>query len=232
DALDGNLDVPAGGMAGGSAASDLQFTHKGDELTITLPGDGGATSGNRYAIEVAYSGEPADGLILSKNKHGGRTLFGDNWPNRARHWLPTVDHPSDKATVEFIVEAPDHYQVVSTGARVEESDIEGDRRRTHTRSEVPIATKVMVIGVARFAVDHVREVNGIPGSSWVYPQDRDAGFSDDARAAAILDYFDSHIGPYPYLKLANVQSKTRYGGMENAGNIFYSEGSVTGTGRS
>src|SRR5690606_33381103 len=119
-----------------------------------------------------------------------------------------------------------------TGARVEESDIEGDRRRTHTRSEVPIATKVMVIGVARFAVDHVREVNGIPVTSWVYPQDRDAGFSDYARAAAILDYFDSHIGPYPYLKLANVQSKTRYGGMENAGNIFYSEGSVTGTGRS
>ncbi|CAN0599112.1 unnamed protein product, partial [Laminaria digitata] len=33
-----------------------------------------------------------------------------------------------------------------------------------------------------------------------------------------------------YEKLANVQSKTRYGGMENASNIFYSETSITGTG--
>jgi aminopeptidase N len=214
----------------GAAAGDLEFTHQGDELKISLPGDVVATSGNRYGINIAYSGTPADGLIISQNKHGDRTFFGDNWPNRARHWLPTVDHPSDKATVEFIVEAPDHYQVVATGALVEESDVEGDRRLTHTRSEVPIATKVMVIGVARFAVDNVREVNGIPVSSWVYPQDREAGFSDYARAALILDYFASHIGPYPYLKLANVQSKTRYGGMENAGNIFYSEGSVTGTG--
>src|SRR5690606_35989196 len=36
------------------------------------------------------------------------------------------------------------------------------------------------------------------------------------------------LAPYPYQKLANVQSKTRYGGMENAGCIFYHEGSVVG----
>ena len=34
--------------------------------------------------------------------------------------------------------------------------------------------------------------------------------------------------PYPFTKLANVQSKTRFGGMENAGNIFYFENSVSG----
>lgn len=37
-----------------------------------------------------------------------------------------------------------------------------------------------------------------------------------------------YIGPYAYKKLANVQSKTRFGGMENAGAIFYSEYSVNG----
>jgi aminopeptidase N len=43
-----------------------------------------------------------------------------------------------------------------------------------------------------------------------------------------LDYFESYIGPYPFKKLANVQSKTVYGGMENASCIFYHERSVTG----
>tara|TARA_R110001583_G_scaffold61767_1_gene182187 strand:- start:1784 stop:2629 length:846 start_codon:yes stop_codon:yes gene_type:complete len=38
----------------------------------------------------------------------------------------------------------------------------------------------------------------------------------------------THIGDYPFKKLANVQSKTRFGGMENAGNIFYNEKSISG----
>jgi aminopeptidase N len=38
----------------------------------------------------------------------------------------------------------------------------------------------------------------------------------------MIDY----IGPYPYEKLANVQSKTIFGGMENASAIFYEETSA------
>jgi aminopeptidase N len=41
--------------------------------------------------------------------------------------------------------------------------------------------------------------------------------------------FTGLLGEYPFSKLANVQSTTRYGGMENASAIFYDEGSVTGT---
>jgi aminopeptidase N len=44
-----------------------------------------------------------------------------------------------------------------------------------------------------------------------------------------LAVFEEMIGPYPFDKLANVQSTTRYGGMENASCIFYAENSVTGT---
>jgi aminopeptidase N len=46
-------------------------------------------------------------------------------------------------------------------------------------------------------------------------------------APAILKFLSDYIGPYPYEKLANVQSKTIYGGMENASAIFYDEGSAT-----
>ena len=79
-----------------------------------------------------------------------------------------------------------------------------------------MATKVMVVGVARFAVQYVDEYQGTSIQSWVYPQDREAGFYDYALAERVLAFFEGHIGPYPYAKLANVQSKTRFGGMENA----------------
>jgi aminopeptidase N len=51
-------------------------------------------------------------------------------------------------------------------------------------------------------------------------------------AKDILPFFINKVGPYGYKKLANVQSKTRFGGLENANTIFYSENSVSGTRRS
>jgi aminopeptidase N len=84
----------------------------------------------------------------------------------------------------------------------------------------------MIIGVADFAVDTVATVDGVPVQSWVYPEDREVGFKDLGQAPPILRFFEENLGPYPYEKLANVQSATRYGGMENAAAIFYSEEAV------
>lgn len=205
----------------------IEFTHEGQEITI-VPSAAPA-SGEKRTYQIRYRGVPADGLIISENRYGDRTFFGDNWPNRARHWLPTNDHPSDKATVEFAVAAPAHYNVVSNGRLVEETSLERDRELTRWRTGIPLPTKVMVIGVARFAVDHLEDYEGIPVQSWVYPENRREGFYDFALAREILAYFEERIGAFPFEKLANVQSTTRYGGMENASTIFYAEDAVTGT---
>ena len=44
-------------------------------------------------------------------------MFSENWPNHAHQWLPMIDHPSDKATGEFMATAPAQYQVVANGLR-------------------------------------------------------------------------------------------------------------------
>ncbi len=204
----------------------LSFEQKGETLSIEL--ENRAKKGDEKLFEISYQGVPKDGLVIGKNKHGDRTFFGDNWPNRAHHWLPSVDHPSDKASVEFIVTAPNHYQVVANGRLIEETDLDDEMKLTHWKTDIVLPTKVMVIGLAPFAVQYLGEVQGVPMSSWVFKKDRKAGFYDYAQATHIMHWFIDHVGPYPYAKLANVQSKTRYGGMENAGNIFYFENSVTG----
>lgn len=204
----------------------VTFTHQNDQLTINL--NAGILAGKTSRFEIGYKGIPADGLVFSKNKFGHRTIFGDNWPNRARNWLPCVDHISDKASVDFIVTAPDHYQVVSNGFKVEETNLSNHFKLTHWKEEVPIPTKVMVIGLADFAVNYLGESKGVPVSSWVFPEEKANGFYDYAQAAEILPFFIKNVGPYAYEKLANVQSKTIYGGMENAGAIFYSQRSING----
>ena len=217
------------GMAVASVTENkkaLSFEQANDQVVIELGTP--AAQDAEHTFNISYQGTPADGLIIAKNKYGERTFFGDNWPNRARHWLVTNDHPSDKATVEFIVTAPDHYQVIGSGALLEESDLLDGTRLTHWRTDIPIPTKVAVMGAAQFAVQHAGEFREIPIQNWVYPQDREAGFYDFGVTNDIMTYFMDNIGPYEYEKLANVQSKTRYGGMENASNIFYSERAING----
>ena len=205
----------------------LSFSHAGDVLHITI--NAGKT-GTR-TVRITYRGIPADGLIISKNKFNQRTFFSDNWPNRGRNWLVCHDHPADKASVDFIITAPVHYQVVSNGIQTEETNINGQFKLTHWHEAVDLPVKVMGIGVAEFAVSYAGDAENIPVYSWVYPEDREKGFGDYAVATRVLPFFIDNIAPYPYKKLANVESKTIFGGMENAGAIFYSENSVTGKGK-
>lgn len=177
-------------------------------------------------ITIIYSGVPPDGLIIDTNKFARRTFFADNWPNRAHNWIPCNDHPSDKASVEFMVTAPDHYRVIANGILIKESNLPNHLKLTHWKEDMVLPTKVMVIGVADFAVQLAATINDIPVTSWVFPENRDSGFSQYAIAKNILPFFINYIGPYPYKKLANVQSKTIFGGMENASNIFYYQNSV------
>ncbi|MEQ8362782.1 MAG: M1 family metallopeptidase [Cyclobacteriaceae bacterium] len=204
----------------------LKFSQQNDRLSITL--NTPPQVGEEIAIAIKYSGTPTDGLVISTNKFGDRTFFGDNWPNRAHHWLPTIDHPYDKASCEFIIIAPSHYQAIANGILVEKTNLPNNKTLTHWKETVVLPTKVMVIGVAKFAVTTAGVINNIPVETWVYPQNKEAGFGDFKMATDVLNYFIEHVGPYPYQKLANVQSTTRFGGMENASNIFYFENSVTG----
>jgi aminopeptidase N len=207
--------------------STPKFKQETDKLIITVTTP--INKGESVSVFIYYKGIPADGLIISKNKYGNRTFFSDNWPNRAHNWIPCVDDPADKATVEFIVTAPAHYQVISNGIKIEETNLSGNTKLTHWKEDVPLPTKVMVIGAADFAVADAGKINNcIPVSTWVYPENKTEGFYDYAIAKDILAFFDSYIGPYAYKKLANVQSKTMFGGMENAGAIFYAEETVNG----
>lgn len=146
---------------------------KGDKLFI-IPGHS-IKKGDERTFDISYSGIPSDGLIISKNKYGNRTFFADNWPNRAHNWIPCNDDPADKASVEFVVIAPSHYQVVSNGLMIEESNLPDNKKLTHYKEDIELPTKVMVIGVADFAVNRVGDIGCIPVYSWVFPENREEG---------------------------------------------------------
>ncbi|WP_339710498.1 M1 family metallopeptidase [uncultured Kriegella sp.] len=209
-----------------SKNTTLNYTHSNDVLLIHFPP---SEENEERTISIAYEGIPNDGLKIGPNKYGDRTFFSDNWPNKARNWLPTVDHPYDKATSEFIITAPMRYQVVSNGIKLEETILENGMRLTHWKQSVPIATWLYVLGVAEFAVQYVDSFQGKSIQTWVYKQDRDAGFYDFATPTKhALEFYSDYVGPFAYEKLANIQSNSVNGGMEAASAILYGENSVVG----
>jgi aminopeptidase N len=209
-------------------STTLSFRHTDDRLTMTLPAP--STAGQVLEVTVRYHGIPADGLQIKPTRHGDRAFFSDDWPNKAREWLPTIDHVGDKASMEMAVTAPAHYQVISNGRRVEESDLPGTMRRTVWLESVPISPWLYVLGVARFAVQTYGDYRGVPLETWVFAKDRDAGFHDfSVPVKDAMAFYSEFVGPYAYEKLANVQSTATGGGMEAASAIMYDQRSVDGT---
>lgn len=218
---------------------DATFTHSGGVVRIPVGG-----TGDTVRVTVTYTGAVKDGLIISTDSAGRWMAFGDNWPNRARHWIPSVDHPSDKATVTWTVVAPSDRKVIANGTLVEESllpqqdDPDGHAgapigmRRTKWRQANPIATYLMVIAagpLVEYPLGNTacgyREDHGcVPQMVYTFPEQRRIAPGAFAEADSMLTLYARTFGPYPYAKLAHVQSLTRFGGMENASAIFYADG--------
>jgi aminopeptidase N len=184
-------------------------------------------------ISVGYHGAIRDGLLFSKDQLGRWTAFGDNWPERARYWLPCVDIPSDKATVEWRIFASPDRRVIANGRLLERSPdssvSSGHRMLTVWKETSPISTYLMVIAVAPYDEYQLNnelsgdgmDTSGVQQFLFVAPEVLDFLPGPFLYAPDIVDFYSKTIAPFPYEKLAHVQSSTRYGGMENASAIFY-----------
>jgi len=176
---------------------------------------------------IDYHGAPQDGLLIGQDPHGRRVAFADNWPERARYWLPVVDAPSEKARVRFTVVAPPSWKYVANGTPV--YGVNGGSKWLIGWDEAhPIPTYTMVLAAGDFAVSvhgSVRDGNRlIPIQVWTYPED--SAYADSVpfrRATEIVGAMQRLVGPFPYEKLAHVESATKFGGMENASAIFYAD---------
>lgn len=134
--------------------SESAFARDAAHVRVPL----GGRIGDSIHVVVEYGGEVKDGLIVGIDSAGRWMAFGDNWPNRARHWLPSIDHPSDKATVSWNVRAPSDRKVVANGTLLAESPLPlaagspaAPRTLTRWRESHPIPVYLMTIAAAPLA---------------------------------------------------------------------------------
>src|SRR5689334_22840447 len=252
DALDYalTLELPdTGSSIRGTATIRVQRTAPSDSLVLDLldlsvsralvngksarfwPVDGGVAvalpkgSAGQFDVTVDYGGAVIDGLSVRRDSAGRWTYFGDNWPNRARHWIPSIDHPSDKATVTWRVIAPPAQTVVANGKLVSTRDVrghEGSAKKEWTwREGRRIPVYLMVIAAAPLVAYDLGDTSCglaemqrcVPQAVYTAPEQKAFSPGPFARAGEMVQLFARLVGPFPYEKLDHLQSSTRFGGM-------------------
>lgn len=217
--LDARLDVDLA-TAGGSAP----WRRSGDQLVIPHTRQHGDT----LTVRVRWHGAPPDGLRIGTNRFGERTVFADNYPDRARRWMPVQDHPSDKASISWRIESGAGVEAIANGVLQRVDTLPSGRLVWHYHHPQPVPTYVMVAGVAAFARQELPPascaVKCVPQAVWSYRGDSAYAITGPFRhTTSMLDFFSALIAPFPYARLSHVESTTLYGGMENASAIFYGD---------
>jgi len=207
----------------------LSFEHKSGKLKINLPGP--LTAGTRLTLVIDYRGKPKDGLVITNDKDGKPSVVGDNWPDRVHHWIPSLDHPSAKATVTFNITAPAGLEVVANG-RLDHVETVATGQRTWTYSEgIPIPPYCMIIAAGQFARVEPLEKVLTPLSYYVPQSEKELVVKGFTPTIPSLQFFTQTVAPYPYEKLAMIVGATRFGGMENSSAIVFTSGLLSRTSR-
>ena len=207
-----------------------RFTRTDSTIVINVP----SSARDTVRVRVVYDGAPSDGLIASRDSAGRWTYFGDNWPNRGRNWIVGIDRPDAKATVTWTVTAPASKTIVANGVQIENRILKMARQRrvlSRWRESKPIPLYLMVIAAAPLvkfdlgetACGHAEMTRCVRQSVYVEPEQQKVLPGAFARAGDIVEFFARLVAPFPYEKLAHLQSRTRFGGMENASAIFYAD---------
>ena len=208
DALD--VDAPGVECAYDGRVAQLvwtePFTH-GEERTVAV----------RYEVVM-----PAAGIWFSKPTEAvpDAPLFAvtDHETERARHWLPTIDSPAARPTIDWSLRTDAKLTALANGRFVDE-EVHGDGTKTsrwQLEQRCPSYLTCFAIG------DFVRwdggEVDGIPIAafgprSMLEEADLERSFR---RTADMLRWLPKHLGtPFPYPKYFQFAAPGIGGAMEN-----------------
>jgi aminopeptidase N len=162
-------------------------------------------SGSNLTIVVTYSDVPSNpAYTLYGFNDWGRTPDGAlavNEPQIAPFWFPSNDHPTDKATFDVSIAAPQGVEIVSNGTLVSRQQQINGWVRWSYRSTVPTNTYSTYFVAGQF--DDLRISNAPNGLPLINAYSNDLGANADAARASvertpeILEFESTQFGEYP-----------------------------------
>ncbi len=158
--------------------------------------------GDTFTAVVTYGGIPPvitdpDGSIEGwVPTADGAFVVGE--PQGSPAWYPCNDTPTDKAAFDVTITVPAGYTAVSNGEMRARPATRYGWTTFSWRQRQPMATYLATASVSHFVVTTGRTPGGIPWTTAVEPALTADSAPALAKLPAMVDYFTSVFGPYPF----------------------------------
>ena len=182
------------------------FRRTGSELTLHPART--IRNGASFRTVVTYHGIPhtvndpsesaagaASQLGWSRDREGRVSVVSE--PIGARTWFPGNDHPAVKATFDITVDVPANVAVASNGALTRSPEQNG-RERWHWTMAQPMATYLATVEIAPMREEDPPGPAGVTMHNFFPADTYDDGVKTFAKTPAMIDYFTTLFGPYPF----------------------------------
>jgi aminopeptidase N len=131
----------------------LAWRYDGDKITANWREPFAAGEERRLAVTYRVD-EPADGLLFSRpdDAYPSQPLYAatDHETERARHWLPSVDLPSVRTTLDFHLRADERFTILANGLLIEETAHSDGTKTAHWRLEQLCPSYLVCFAIAEF----------------------------------------------------------------------------------
>jgi aminopeptidase N len=177
-------------------------------------------------VEVAYRVvAPTSGLYFAMPDEAYSSqpyyLLSDHETERARHWLPCIDLPNVRTTLDLRLRADARFTILANGYLVEETE-QGDGTKTaHWRLEQPCPSYLICIAIGQFTrADDGEFLEGDNSTPVAYYAGSEHNVEDLRRTFAptkrMLAWMTALLNlPFPYPKYYQIALPITTGAMEN-----------------
>lgn len=176
--------------------------------------------GTTVKVFIDYRGKPEAGVYFTPASRAfpAKTgmVYTQGQAYDTRYWLPTFDHPSDKATSESRITVPVGYYVLGNGKLVERIRANG-RETFHWKMDQPHSTYLISFVAGKYSEGKETAFGNLSVNHYVPVGLEEWGKASYGHTAPMVEFFSQLMGVrYPYAKFGQaLVADYPYGGMEN-----------------
>jgi len=202
---------------GGTA---LQYKATPGSIKITLDRSYGPA--DTVSVRLKYSAAPKKGVYFvdavtdtDRVNHSAQ-IWTQGEPDEARHWFPSFDFPSDKATTEEYITAASDETVIGNGEFLGKTDNGNATTTWHYKMPVPHSTYLVSFVIGKY-VRLDDKAGDVSLGFYVYPGKETTARNAFTQTKDMIPVYESLTGiKFPYNKYdQTIVASFQFGGMEN-----------------
>ena len=198
-----------------------ELEHNYDGKTIDIVWTTPFSRGEARKVAIGYAVEkPIAGLYFSSpsEAHPDRGTWAatDHETERARHWLPCIDHPNVRTTLNFELTSDANFTILANGQKADE-EIKGDKKTITWALDFPCPAYLCCFALGDFTTFDDGEFGSIPVSYYTSTEhSADRLERSFGRTKEMLEWMTKKLGvPFPFPKYFQFALPGIGGAMEN-----------------